>query len=64
MPTINFRVDFFRPSTGAFLVVKAAMRRLDRNVAVAIADVGVYDDYNRLTTTGGGCSRRAIGLSR
>ena len=64
MPAINFRVDLFRPSTGALLIVKAAMRRLGRKLAVAIADVEVYYDHNCLTTTGGGCSRRAIGLSR
>jgi acyl-coenzyme A thioesterase PaaI-like protein len=55
VPTINFRVDFLRPSTGAFLVVMASVRRIGRTVAVAIADVEVYDDQNCLTTTGRGC---------
>lgn len=53
VPTINFRVDFLRPSTGAFLVAKAAVRRIGRTVA--IADVDVYDDQNRLTAIGRGC---------
>jgi len=53
VPTINFSVDFLRPSSGAFLVAKAMVRRVGRTVAVA--DVEVYDDRNRLTAIGRGC---------
>jgi uncharacterized protein (TIGR00369 family) len=53
VPTINFRVDFLRPSTGAYLVAKAAVRRAGRTVAVA--DVDVFDDQGRLTAIGRGC---------
>jgi uncharacterized protein (TIGR00369 family) len=59
VPTINFRVDFLRPSTGAFLVAKAAVRRIGRTVAVA--DVEVYDDQNRLTAIGRGCYGAQLG---
>ena len=53
VPTINFRVDYLRPSTGAFLVAKAATRRVGRTVGVV--DIDVYDDQNRLTAVGRGC---------
>jgi uncharacterized protein (TIGR00369 family) len=53
VPTINFRVDFLRPSTGAFLVATATVRRAGRTVAVA--DVDVHDDQGRLTAVGRGC---------
>lgn len=53
VPTINFRVDFLRPSSGAFLVAKAVVRRAGRTVAVA--DVDVFDDQGRLTAVGRGC---------
>lgn len=53
VPTINFGVDFLRPSSGAFLIAKAMVRRVGRTVAVA--DVEVYDDRERLTAIGRGC---------
>ena len=53
VPTINFRVDFLRPSTGGFLLARATVRRSGRTVAVA--DVDVLDDQDRLTAVGRGC---------
>jgi uncharacterized protein (TIGR00369 family) len=53
IPTINFRVDYLRPSTGAFLVGKALIRRAGRTVGVV--DVDVFDDAGRLTAVGRGC---------
>ena len=59
VPTINFRVDFLRPSTGAFLVATAVVRRAGRTVAVA--DVDIHDDQGRLTAIGRGCYSAQIG---
>ena len=56
MPTINFRVDYVRPSIGSSLLAKATVRRVGRTVGVV--DIDVYDDQDRLT------GRRARGLSR
>lgn len=53
VPTINFRVDYLRPSTGAYLMARATVRRAGRTVAVA--DVDVLDDQGRLTAVGRGC---------
>jgi uncharacterized protein (TIGR00369 family) len=53
VPTINFRVDYLRPSTGGSLVGKAIVRRVGRTVGVV--DVDVYDEQNRLTAVGRGC---------
>jgi uncharacterized domain 1 len=53
VPTINFRVDYVRPSTGAYLIAKAKARRVGRTVSVA--DVDVFDDQGRLTAVGRGC---------
>ena len=53
VPTINFRVDFLRPSTGAFLIAKATVRRSGKTVGVA--DVDIFDNQDRLTAIGRGC---------
>ena len=53
VPTINFRVDFFRPSTGSHLLAKARTRRVGRTVGVV--DIDVFDDQGRLTAVGRGC---------
>lgn len=53
VPTINFRVDYLRPSAGAFLVASASVRRVGRTIGVV--DIDVYDDQNRLTAVGRGC---------
>jgi uncharacterized protein (TIGR00369 family) len=53
VPTINFRVDYLRPSTGTHLLAKAKTRRVGRTVGVV--DIDVFDDQNRLTAVGRGC---------
>lgn len=53
VPTINFRIDYLRPSSGAFLVGKALIRKIGRTVGVV--DVDVFDDQGRLTAVGRGC---------
>ena len=53
IPTINFRVDYLRPSIGSLLVGKALIRRAGRTVAVV--DVDVFDEQGRLTAVGRGC---------
>jgi uncharacterized protein (TIGR00369 family) len=53
VPTINFRVDYLRPSTGAYLLAKAKTRRVGRTVGVV--DIDVYDEQQRLTAVGRGC---------
>lgn len=50
VPTINFRVDYLRPSTGEYVVARATARRVGRTVGVA--DVDVYDEQGRLTAVG------------
>ncbi len=52
VPTINFRVDYLRPSSGEYLIARATARRVGRTVCVA--DVDVYDDQGRLTAIGRG----------
>lgn len=52
VPTINFRVDYVRPSSGAYLVARATARRVGRTVSVA--DVDVFDEQGRLTAIGRG----------
>ena len=53
VPTINFRVDYLRPSSGAFLVASASVRRVGRTIGVV--DVDVFDDKERLSAVGRGC---------
>jgi uncharacterized protein (TIGR00369 family) len=53
VPTINLRVDYLRPATGAHLTGKAAVRRIGRTVGVV--DIDVYDDQERLCAVGRGC---------
>ena len=53
VPTINFRVDYLRPSSGSRLTGRAIARRIGRTVGVV--DVDVTDDQGRLTAIGRGC---------
>ena len=53
VPTINFRVDYLRPSIGTYLLAKARTRRIGRTVGVV--DIDVFDDQSRLTAVGRGC---------
>ncbi|TFL15027.1 PaaI family thioesterase [Pusillimonas caeni] len=52
VPTINFRVDYLRPSSG-LLTARAVVRRAGKTVGVV--DVDVYDEEQRLTAVGRGC---------
>ncbi len=53
VPTINFRIDYLRPSTGSWLLGSAVARRVGRTVGVV--DIDVHDDKGRLTAIGRGC---------
>jgi len=50
LPTINFRVDFFRPAIDTGLVCTGRVRRLGRTVGVA--DVDVHDEKGALIAIG------------
>ncbi len=59
VPTINFRVDYLRPSFGPYLKAKAIARRVGRTVGVV--DVEVTDREGRLTAIGRACYSAATG---
>ena len=50
VPTINFRTDYLRPVIDTDLRAVAVVRRAGRTVAVA--DVDLFDDRDRLVATG------------
>lgn len=50
LPTINFRVDFFRPAIDTGLIITGRVRRLGRTVGVA--DVDVHDEKSALIAIG------------
>jgi uncharacterized protein (TIGR00369 family) len=52
LPTINFRVDFFRPAIDTALISTGRVRRLGRTVGVA--DVEVHDEKGALIAIGRG----------
>lgn len=52
VPTMNLRIDYLRPATGSGLTGKAVVRRAGRTVA--IVDIDVHDDQNRLVAIGRG----------
>lgn len=52
VPTINLRIDYLRPATGSRLTGTATVRRAGRTVAVV--DIDVFDDQNRLVAIGRG----------
>lgn len=52
VPTINLRIDYLRPATGKLLTGTAKVRRAGRTVAVV--DIDVLDDQNRLVAIGRG----------
>jgi len=52
LPTINFRVDFFRPAIDTGLICTGRVRRLGRTVGVA--DVEVHDEKGALIAIGRG----------
>ncbi len=59
VPTINFRVDYLRPSGGSYLIARATARRVGRTVGVV--DIDVIDDQERLTAVGRGCYGAQVG---
>ncbi|XWN29115.1 MAG: PaaI family thioesterase [Devosia sp.] len=59
VPTINFRVDYLRPSTGTKLTATARARRVGRTVGVV--DIDVVDDNGKLTAVGRGCYGAQVG---
>ena len=59
VPTINFRIDYLRPVVGSDLRAVALVRRAGR--AVAVADVDVFDDRDRLVATGRGTFSASAG---
>lgn len=59
VPTINFRVDYLRPSVGAFLTASATVRRQGRTVS--LVDVDIHDDQGRLTAVGRACYSSQVG---
>lgn len=52
VPTINFRVDYLRPATGAALTAIATLRKAGRTVGVA--DVDIFDSSGKLCAVGRG----------
>ncbi len=59
VPTINFRVDYLRPSTGPYLEARAIVRRVGRTIGVV--DIDVHDAEGRLTSVGRGCYGTQVG---
>ncbi len=59
VPTMNFRVDYLRPSSGSALTATATARRIGRSVAVV--DIDVFDPEGRLTAIGRGTYSTAVG---
>lgn len=59
VPTMNFRVDYLRPSGGAALHATATARRIGRSMAVV--DVDVTDEEDRLTAVGRGTYSTKVG---
>lgn len=52
LPTINFRVDYFRPAIDTALVAVARVRRSGKSVG--IADVDVFNEQGTLLAVGRG----------
>jgi uncharacterized protein (TIGR00369 family) len=52
VPTMNLRIDYLRPATGSGLTGVARVRRAGKTVAVV--DIDVLDDQNRLVAIGRG----------
>jgi len=52
VPTINYRVDYLRPATGAALLATARVRRAGRTVGVV--DIELSDKHGRLVAVGRG----------
>ena len=59
VPTINLRIDYLRPATGAMLRAVASVRRAGRTVGVV--DIDVTDPEGRLVAIGRGCYSTTVG---
>jgi uncharacterized protein (TIGR00369 family) len=59
VPTINLRIDYLRPATGRVLTSTARVRRAGKTVAVV--DIDVFDEQNRLVAIGRGTYSGAKG---
>lgn len=59
VPTMNFRVDYLRPSSGQTLTGVATARKIGRTVAVV--DIDVTDDQGRLCAVGRGTYSSTLG---
>jgi uncharacterized protein (TIGR00369 family) len=59
VPTINLRIDYLRPSTGASLTGTATARRVGRTVGVV--DIDVTDANGQLTAIGRGTYSTSVG---
>lgn len=53
VPTINFRVDYLRPTHHSDLVARARVRKSGRTIGVV--DIDVEDEEGRLIALGRGC---------
>ena len=52
VPTMNLRIDYLRPAVGSVLKGTARVRRAGKTVAVI--DIDVFDDQDRLVAVGRG----------
>lgn len=52
VPTIDLRVDFLRPAAGSALIAVATLVKCGRSIAVA--DIQITDDSDRLVAVGRG----------
>ena len=59
VPTMNFRTDNLRPAIGEALIATARVRRAGKTVA--IVDIEVFDDENRLVALGRGTYASSVG---
>ncbi|MEM9014504.1 MAG: PaaI family thioesterase [Pseudomonadota bacterium] len=59
VPTMNFRVDYLRPCIGSYITAHARARRIGKSVAVV--DIDVFDDQDRLCAIGRGAYATVVG---
>jgi len=59
VPTMNLRVDYLRPAVGSAVTGVARVRRLGRTVA--IVDIDVFDESEKLVAVGRGTYSAQVG---
>ena len=59
VPTINFRTDYLRPSSGQQLTATASVRQAGRSIA--LVDIDVHDDQGKLVAVGRGTYSTNLG---